>query len=80
MSAVLGLFPQGLTFTVDAMTAEGGRVAIEAHSAGMTAAGPRYQQTYHFLMELRDGQITRFKEFMDTELARRVLVDGREAD
>ena len=80
MSAVLGLFPKGLTFTVDAMTAEGGRVAIEAHSDGITAAGPRYQQTYHFLMELRDGQITRFKEFMDTELARRVLVEGREAD
>jgi ketosteroid isomerase-like protein len=80
MSAVLGLFPKGLSFTVDAMTAEGGRVAIEAHSDGITAAGPRYQQTYHFLMELRDGRITRFKEYMDTELARRVLVEGREAD
>jgi len=80
MSAVLGLFPKGLTFSVDAMTAEGGRVAIEAHSDGITAAGPRYQQTYHFLMEVRDGRITRFKEFMDTELARRVLVEGREAD
>jgi len=80
MSAVLGLFPKGLRFTVDAMTAEGSRVAIEAHSDGISAAGPRYQQTYHFLMELRDGQITRFKEFMDTELARRVLVEGREAD
>ena len=80
MSSVLGLFPKGLSFTVDAMTAEGNRVAIEAHSDGVTAAGPRYQQTYHFLMELRDGQITRFKEYMDTELARRVLVEGREAD
>jgi ketosteroid isomerase-like protein len=80
MSAVLGLFPTGLSFSVDAMTAEGGRVAIEAHSDGVTAAGPRYQQTYHFLMEVRDGRITRFKEFMDTELARRVLVEGREAD
>ncbi len=80
MGAVLGLFPKGLRFTVDAMTAEGGRVAIEAHSDGISAAGPRYQQTYHFLMELRDGQITRFREYMDTELARRVLVEGREAD
>lgn len=80
MTGILGLFPKGLQFTVDAMTAEGSRVAIEAHSDGVTAAGPRYQQTYHFLMELRDGQITRFKEFMDTELARRVLVEGREPD
>lgn len=80
MSAVLGLFPKGLEFTVDAVTAEGGRVAIEAHSDGVTVQGHRYQQTYHFLMEVRDGKITKFKEYMDTELARRVLVEGRAAD
>ena len=80
MTAVLGLFPKGLEFTVDALTAEGGRVAIEAHSDGVTAQGVRYQQTYHFLMQVRDGKITQFKEFMDTELARRVLVEGRAAD
>ena len=80
MPAVLGLFPEGLEFTVDALTAEGGRVAIEAHSQGITAQGVPYQQQYHFLMEVRDGQIIRFKEYMDTELARRVLVEGRPAD
>ena len=80
MPAVLGLFPDGLAFTVDALTAEGGRVAIEAHSEGVTAKGIPYQQQYHFLMEVRDGKIVAFKEYMDTELARRVLVEGRAAD
>ena len=80
MPAVLGLFPKGLRFSVDALTAEGSRVAIEAHSDGITAAGPRYQQSYHFLMQIRDGQVTQFKEYMDTELARRVIVEGVEAD
>lgn len=80
MSAVLGLFPDGIRFTVDALTAEGGRVAIEARSEGVTAKGIRYQQSYHFLIEIRDDRITRLKEYMDTELARQVLVEGREAD
>ena len=78
MPQVLGLFPGGLSFRIDAMTAEGERVAIEARSDGATAKGIRYQQTYHFLMTARDGKIVGFREYMDTELARAVLVEGRE--
>lgn len=79
MKGVLGLFPKGLQFTIDALTAEGERVAIEAHSDGVTAAGHRYQQQYHFLLRARGGRIVEFKEYMDTELARTVLVEGRPA-
>ena len=72
--AVLGLFPTGLVFTIQAMTAEGDRVAIEATSLGTTFRGEEYAQEYHFLMRAREGMIVEFREYMDTELARKVLV------
>jgi hypothetical protein len=74
MPAVLDLFPEGLKFTVHAMTAEGDRVAIEATSSGKTLRGDQYSQEYHFLMRARDGKIIEWKEYMDTEHARKVLV------
>ena len=48
--------------------------AIEATSDGKTFRGDLYQQEYHFLLRARDGKITEWKEYMDTDLARRVLV------
>jgi len=74
MPAVLSLFPKGLRFAIVAMTAEGDRVAIEAASTGTTASGREYSQTYHFLMRVRDGKIVEWKEYMDTEHARKVLI------
>ena len=74
--AVLGLFPDGLEFQIHAMTAEGERVAIEATSRGTTAKGYLYEQPYHFLLRARDRQTIDWREHMDTELAREVLVGG----
>jgi ketosteroid isomerase-like protein len=74
MPAVLDLFPEGLEFTVDRMVAEGDTVAIEATSSGKTFRGDQYSQEYHFVMRARDGKITEWKEYMDTELARKILV------
>jgi len=74
MEQVLGLFPDGITFTIEAMTAEGERVAIEATSEGTTFRGDAYRQKYHFLMRARDGKLVEFREYMDTEHARKVLV------
>jgi len=74
MPSVLDLFPEGLTFTVHSMVAEGDRVAIEASSSGRTFRGDQYAQEYHFLMRARDGKIAEWKEYMDTEHARKVLV------
>ena len=74
MPQVLDLFPEGLTFQIHEMTAEGERVAIEASSQGVTFRGDRYQQEYHFLMRARDGKIVEWREYMDTEHARKVLV------
>ena len=76
MPMVLDLFPKGLRFEIKAMTAEGDRVAIEASSRGTTFRGDEYRQEYHFLMRARAGKITEWKEYMDTEHARKVLVGG----
>ena len=73
---LLGAFPEGLRFSIQAMTAEGERVAIEAEGLGTHASGKLYHQRYHFLLVIRDGKITQMKEYFDTELARDVLMGG----
>jgi len=67
------IFPDR-TMTVKSMVAEGDTVAIEATSSGKTFRGDQYSQEYHFVMRARDGKITEWKEYMDTELARKILV------
>ena len=76
MGGILGAFPNGLRFTIEGMTAEGDRVAIEAESHGEHTSGRVYHNQYHFLMMIRDGRIQEFKEYLDTEHAREVLVDA----
>ncbi len=71
---LLGAFPDGLRFSIGAMTAEGERVAIEAEGLGTHASGNVYHQHYHFLLVIRDGKIAQMKEYFDTELAREVLM------
>ncbi len=74
MDMILGLFPEGLRFTITGMTAEGDRVAVEAESHGRHASGKPYHNQYHFLIVVRDGKIRQLKEYMDTMHARDVLV------
>lgn len=73
---LLGAFPDGLRFTVTALTAEGERVAIEAEGRGTHANGRAYHQHYHFLLVIRDGKVMQMKEYFDTEHAREVLLGG----
>jgi ketosteroid isomerase-like protein len=74
MDAILSFFPEGLRFTITAMTAEGERVAIEAESHGRHVSGKIYHNQYHFLMIIRDGKVGEFREYMDTMHANDVLV------
>jgi ketosteroid isomerase-like protein len=71
------VFPEGVSFTIDAMTAEGERVAVEAHSQGRHASGTLYTNEYHFLFTFRDGKITLLREYMDTERVTDVLCGGQ---
>jgi ketosteroid isomerase-like protein len=73
---VLTVFPEGLRFTIHAITAEGDRVAIEAESHGLHASGKLYNNKYHFLLRARDGKIVEWREYMDTMHANDVLFGG----
>ena len=73
---LLGAFPAGLRFSIQAITAEDERVAIEAEGLGTHANGKVYHQHYHFLLVIRDSKIALMKEYFDTELARKVLLGG----
>ncbi len=74
MDQILGLFPDGLAFTIKGITAEGERVAVEAESDGRHVSGKTYHNQYHFLLIIRDGKIVQLKEYMDTMHANDVLL------
>jgi uncharacterized protein len=71
------VFPQGIRFTIQAMTAEGERVAVEAESEGMHVSGRLYSNQYHFLFRFREGKVVEFKEYMDTERVTDILCGGQ---
>ncbi len=74
---IFDAFPEGLVFTIHAMTAEGEKVAVEAESRGRHASGAIYNNLYHFLFEFRDGMLVKLKEYMDTELVTEILCAGQ---
>jgi hypothetical protein len=76
---VLTVFPEGLRFTIHALTAQGERVAIEAESHGRHVSGKIYNNKYHFLMRARAGKIVEWREYMDTMHANDVLCGGAES-
>ena len=57
------------------MVAEGDKVAVEAESYAKTVTGGVYNNHYHFLITVRDGQIAGVKEYMDTLHAKQVFID-----
>ncbi len=59
-------FPNGLKLDATSMIAEGDKVAVEVSSYGEHVNGKTYTNKYHFLMTIKDGQITKVKEYMDT--------------
>ena len=61
--------PGTLRVTPLEMTAENDRVAVEASSYAELHNGRIYNNSYHFLFELRDGKISQVKEYMDTHHA-----------
>ncbi len=71
------VFPQGIEFTIDALTAEGERVAVEAHSRGRHVSGRIYTNEYHFLFVFRDGKLAVLKEYMDSERVTEILCGGQ---
>jgi ketosteroid isomerase-like protein len=62
-----------MTLTVQGVTAEGDRVAIEAESYGPLKNGKIYNNTYHFLFLFRDGKICLAKEYNNSQHVVEVL-------
>jgi len=77
VSAIMDVFPEGISFTVTGMTAEGERVALEAESYGKHVSGQIYTNKYHFLFVFRDGKVEHLKEYMDTEPVTDILCGGQ---
>ena len=62
LTEFFGIFPK-LEFSIDAITAEGDRVAVEVRSKGQLADGSPYGNCYHNLFVLRDGKIALLREY-----------------
>ena len=71
---ILSAFPTGITFNIKGMTAEDERVAVEINGEAMHASGATYNNQYHFLLRIKDGKILELKEYMDTQLAAKILL------
>ena len=72
---ILAAFPDGITFNITGMTAEADRVAVEVNGESIHASGKSYNNQYHFLLIIRDGKIIQLKEYMDTQLAAKILLN-----
>jgi ketosteroid isomerase-like protein len=53
----------------DEIIAEGERVVVLARGEVKTVRGEDYNNSYCFVMRMRDGKIVELREFMDTALA-----------
>ena len=71
---ILSAFPTGITFNIEGMTAEDESVAVEINGEAMHASGATYNNQYHFLLIIKDEKILELKEYMDTQLAAKILL------
>ena len=71
---ILAAFPSGITFNITGITAENERVAVEVSGDAIHASGQPYNNQYHFLLTIKNGKILELKEYMDTQLAAKILL------
>jgi ketosteroid isomerase-like protein len=71
--ALLTLYEDTPQMEVGHVLAEGDLVSIDYVLRARTAKGEEYEDHYHPLFELRDGRITGFWEYIDTQYARRLF-------
>ena len=72
--SVLDSFPDGITFNIVNLIAENDCVAAEVEGSAMHVSGKPYNNKYHFLLKIKDNKILELKEYMDTQLAAKVLL------
>jgi ketosteroid isomerase-like protein len=69
VASISSRMPQLPEMTVVGTTAEGERVAVELSGKCELADGTRYDNTYHFVILLREGRVRMVREYSDTKLA-----------
>jgi ketosteroid isomerase-like protein len=65
-----------LQITIEQMTAEDNRVAVQANSRAELAKGGEYHNTYHFLFTIRGGRIVRIDEYLCSYTMSKLLDPG----
>jgi ketosteroid isomerase-like protein len=60
----------GARMIIHGVTAEGDRVAVEAESIFPLKNGKTYNNTYHFMIGLRDGKVFSVREYNNTAYVR----------
>ena len=73
---ILEAFPNGIEFKITGITAENERVAVEVAGDAIHVSGKPYNNFYHFLLKIKNGKIIELKEYMDTQLASKILLDN----
>ena len=72
--SILDSFPEGIIFNVMNLVAENDYVAAEVEGLAMHVSGKPYNNKYHFLLKIKNNKILELKEYMDTQLAAKVLL------
>ncbi|KRA31099.1 MULTISPECIES: nuclear transport factor 2 family protein [unclassified Nocardioides] len=73
LAAMHELFPAGLRFDIDSVTAQDDRVSIQANGTGTTTHGREFQNAYHFLLRIESGKVAAGWEYGDTLYADKAL-------
>lgn len=68
------LFPAGLAYTVESLTAEEDRVAAEVQSRGTLSSGEDFHNIYLFMLRIRDGRIASVAEHFNPAAVREKIV------
>jgi uncharacterized protein len=68
------LFPNGLKYTVQSLTAEEDRVAAEVESHGILVNGEAFENIYVFIFRIRDGKIASVAEHFNPQVVREKIL------
>jgi ketosteroid isomerase-like protein len=73
LGSVFGRLQGGIRSTIDNVVAEGEFVVVQSRGRATTRNGDAYDNTYCHVFRIRNGRIVAVTEYLDTELATRVL-------
>ena len=68
LGPLFGQLKAGITSHIEQLTAEGDTVVAQTSGTAETVDGVPYNNTYCQVIHIRDGQIARVMEYMDTAL------------